>query len=51
MKYIARAGHKDALEQDLRKAMRYLEIELECIRRRKAIETGEATRATLVDTL
>lgn len=36
VKYIARAGHKDAEEQDLKKAIRYLEIELECIRRRKA---------------
>jgi hypothetical protein len=36
VKYIARAGHKDAEEQDLRKAIRYLEIEIECLRRRKA---------------
>jgi len=36
VKYIARAGHKDAEEQDLKKAIRYLEIELECIKRRKA---------------
>ena len=35
VKYIARAGHKNNEEEDLGKAIRYLQIELECIRRRK----------------
>lgn len=50
VKYIARAGHKDDREQDLRKAIRYLEIELECERRRKAAAAG-ADRMALVATL
>ena len=50
VKYIARAGHKDDLEQDLKKAIRYLEIELECVRRNKAVADG-ADKATLIETL
>ena len=50
VKYIARAGHKDSLEQDLKKAIRYLEIELECVRRNKAVADG-ADKATLIETL
>ena len=50
VKYIARAGHKDDLEQDLKKAIRYLEIELECVRRNKAVTEG-ADKATLIETL
>ena len=33
VKYIARAGHKDSAEQDLRKAIHYLENELQHIER------------------
>lgn len=50
VKYIARAGHKDSLEQDLKKAIRYLEIELECVSRNKAVAEG-ADKATLIETL
>jgi hypothetical protein len=50
VKYIARAGHKDDLEQDLRKAMRYIEIEIECIARRKAVASG-ASKEVLIKTL
>jgi hypothetical protein len=53
VKYIARNGHKgeNTAEQDLSKAKRYIEIELERLRREKAIESGEATRSLLVETL
>jgi hypothetical protein len=50
VKYIARAGHKGDLKEDLEKAKRYIEVELECIRRREAIEKG-APKATLIETL
>ena len=53
VKYISRNGHKDGntAEQDLSKAKRFIEIELERLRREKAIESGEATRSLLVETL
>jgi hypothetical protein len=51
VKYIARAGHKDDWEQDLRKAIRYLELEIEFVKRRHAVEKGEADREFLVQTL
>ena len=39
VKYLARAGHKDDLLTDLEKAKRYIEIEIECLkRRRKAVD-------------
>lgn len=50
VKYIARAGHKNSLEEDLKKAIRYLKIELECVRRNKAVADG-ADKATLIETL
>ena len=53
VKYISRNGHKDGntAEQDLSKAKRFIEIELKRLRREKAIESGEATRSLLVETL
>lgn len=53
VKYISRNGHKDGntAEQDLSKAKRFIEIELERLRREKAIESGEAARSLLVETL
>ena len=35
VKYISRAGHKDTAEQDLRKAIHYLENELQHIERQR----------------
>ena len=44
VKYTVRAGKKGDPEkeiEDLEKARRYLEIEIECIRRRRRVEAGE----------
>lgn len=41
VKYISRAGHKDTAEQDLRKAIHYLENELQHIeRQRNRVQTS-----------
>lgn len=44
LKYIARAGHKNDEVEDLKKAIRYLEIELECVGRRKMLAEGDDPR-------
>ncbi|CAB4161189.1 SaV-like [uncultured Caudovirales phage] len=51
IKYIARAGHKNDEAEDLRKAIRYLEIELECINRRRRVADGEPPILVWSDTL
>lgn len=51
VKYIARAGHKNDEVEDLRKAIRYLEIEIECINRRQRVAVGESPMLAWSDTL
>lgn len=50
VKYVVRAGKKGGPEkhiEDLEKAKRYIEIELECIKRRRAGVTKEQWVQTL----
>lgn len=51
IKYIARAGHKNDEAEDLRKAIRYLEIELECMERRRAAAEGQPPQSVWSETL
>lgn len=43
IKYLCRAGLKDATKEieDLQKAGRYIEMEIECVRRRQRVAAGE----------
>jgi len=41
VKYTCRAGHKNGIE-DLQKAIRYLEMEIETIRREERVAAGES---------
>lgn len=47
LKYIARAGKKDDVVQDLRKAIQYLEFEIEKIEKDRGIDSWQKTTVTL----